>query len=77
MENKTSLTVKENKELLETRPEIVSVAAFDKDEMRRDLTNGLKEFGVGCCEAGKTSLSPLASTMVKHFFNWLISIILQ
>ena len=77
MENNPSLTEKENKELLETRSEIVAVAAFGKDEMRRDLTNGLKEFGVGCCEAGIISLSPLASTMVKHFFCWLISIILQ
>ena len=31
------------------------------DLMLRDLENGFKGFGVGCCEAGKDTLAPLTS----------------
>ena len=35
-------------------------------------TDLIKDFEIRCCEAGKISLAPLAATMVKHFFSWII-----
>lgn len=57
--------------------DVVDVIVFDKDAMHRDLMNGLKDFGIGCCEVGKVTLAPLVSTMLKHFFNWVIDSVLK
>lgn len=72
MENKNAVVTENTNELLPTEPEIINDAVFDKNAMRQDLTDGLKEFGIGCCNAGKEYLAPLAATMLKHFFNWII-----
>lgn len=78
MKNERAIVVeKTGKMTTASEPEVIDVIAFDKNAMQRDLTNGLKEFGIGCCEAGKVTLAPLASTMLKHFFNWVICSVLQ
>lgn len=77
MENRNVNIAGKNEGHRAAEPKVVEVITFDKDAMRQDLTNGLKEFGVGCCEAGKVTLAPLASTMLKHLFNWIICSILQ
>lgn len=77
MKDKNAIVAERTNEMATSEPEVITTIAFDKDAMQRDLSNGLKEFGVGCCEAGKVSLAPLASTMVKHFFNWVICSLLQ
>ena len=77
MENKNAIVAGETEELRTSEPEVIDVIVFDKDAMCRDLTNGLKDFGIGCCEAGKVTLAPLASTMLKHFFNWVIDSVLK
>ena len=73
MENKNAVVVEMSEELQATEPEVVDIVVFDKDAMHRDLANGLKDFGVGCCKAGKVTLAPLADTMLKHLFNWIIA----
>lgn len=77
MENKYAVVAEEAKEMLTTNSEVIDVVVFDKDAMRRDFVNGLKEFGQGCCEAGKETLAPLTANMVKHLFNWLSSTMLS
>lgn len=75
MENKSAVVVGETNEIWATESESIETIIFDKNEMYRDLTDGLKHFGTRCCEDGKECLAPLASKMTKHFFNWLISLI--
>lgn len=77
MENKNAIVTGKTEEMQSSEPEIIDVIVFDKDTMLRDLENGLKDFGVGCCEAGKDTLATLASTMLKHFFNWLIDSLMK
>lgn len=77
MEDRNAVVVRNAEEMRTSESEVVNIIVFDKDAMYQDLTDGLKDFGVGCCEAGKKSLSALASTMVKHFFNWVICSILK
>lgn len=77
MKNNAVRVVEETRDPQIVTPEVVEVITFDKDVMYQDLTDGLKQFGVGCCEAGKETLAPLASTMLKHFFNWVICKALQ
>jgi hypothetical protein len=77
MEDKNAVVVRKTEEMQTSESEVVNVVVFDKDAMYQDLTDGLKDFGVGCCEAGKVTLAPLASTMVRHFFNWIICSILK
>lgn len=72
MENENAIVVGKSEELQTSEPEVIDVVVFDKDAVRRDLTDGLKDFGIGCCEAGKVTLAPLAETMLKHLFNWII-----
>ena len=72
MENKNAVVARKTEEMRTSEPEVIDVIVFDKDTMCQDLKDGLKSFGVGCCEAGKITLAPLASTMLKHFFNWII-----
>ena len=72
MEDKNAVVVRKTEELQSSGSEVVNIIVFDKDAMYQDLTDGLKSFGSGCCEVGKDTLAPLASTMVKHFFNWII-----
>lgn len=75
MENKNAIVVGKSKEMQPSKSEVIDVVVFDKDAVRRDLTDGLRDFGVECCEAGKITLAPLAETMLKHLFNWIIYLI--
>lgn len=68
MENKKINVTDEN--------EKIEIMAFNKEVMMDDLSSGLKEFGRGCCNAGKKELAPLAGKMAIHFFN-LLSDMLQ
>lgn len=77
MENKNAIVVRETEELQATEPEVLNVIGFDKDAMYRDLADGFKGFGIGCCKAGKDTLAPLAATMLKHFFDWIICSVLN
>ncbi len=72
MEDKKAIVEGKTEEMQTFIPEPDDIITFDKNAMKKDLEQSLKDFGIRCCEAGKLSLAPLASTMLKHFFSWVI-----
>lgn len=69
MENKNALIALRPQNIQVVETDSLDVTVFDKNAVRRDLSDGLKQFGVGCCEVGKSTISPLVATLTNHLFD--------
>lgn len=62
----------EEKEIAVKENENAEIIVFDEDAIKKEVMRSFKQLGVGCCKSAKESVAPLASSLVKHFFDWLI-----